>query len=204
MNLLVIRHGQSEADILNVHEGRADFALTELGLQQASLMAKWVSGYIKLDKIYSSTLKRARQTAEKLSGSTGISVEFDDGLMEFKNGLIAGLSWEEANKKYPIPVPKFPHTAVYEQESDIEFRSRAETVLSRITNENPSDSNIAIVSHGGMISKLFQSFLGLSTISNVGINSGDTGIHYWRIDENIPVGKRVIFTNSLVHLASLR
>ena len=30
MILLVIRHGQSEADILDVNEGRADFCLTEL------------------------------------------------------------------------------------------------------------------------------------------------------------------------------
>lgn len=27
MDILLIRHGQSEADILNVHEGRADFSL---------------------------------------------------------------------------------------------------------------------------------------------------------------------------------
>jgi len=30
MNLLIIRHGQSEADILKVHEGRATFNLTDL------------------------------------------------------------------------------------------------------------------------------------------------------------------------------
>ena len=31
MRILVIRHGESEADILDVHEGRADFELTERG-----------------------------------------------------------------------------------------------------------------------------------------------------------------------------
>ena len=31
MQILLIRHGESEADILNVHEGRADFELTEKG-----------------------------------------------------------------------------------------------------------------------------------------------------------------------------
>ena len=41
MNLLVIRHGQSEADILKVIEGRADFPLTELGHKQAEAMAEW-------------------------------------------------------------------------------------------------------------------------------------------------------------------
>ncbi|MDP4164007.1 MAG: phosphoglycerate mutase family protein, partial [Bacillota bacterium] len=38
MELLLIRHGQSEADLLGVHEGKADFPLTELGQQQAKKM----------------------------------------------------------------------------------------------------------------------------------------------------------------------
>jgi 2,3-bisphosphoglycerate-dependent phosphoglycerate mutase len=29
MRLLIIRHGESQADLLNVHEGRADFELTD-------------------------------------------------------------------------------------------------------------------------------------------------------------------------------
>lgn len=40
MELLVIRHGQSEADILKCHEGRADFPLTDLGVRQGKLMAE--------------------------------------------------------------------------------------------------------------------------------------------------------------------
>ena len=34
MQILLIRHGESEADILHVHEGRADFELTDKGRQQ--------------------------------------------------------------------------------------------------------------------------------------------------------------------------
>ena len=43
MDLFIIRHGQSEADILNVMEGRADFNLTPLGYKQAELMAEWLT-----------------------------------------------------------------------------------------------------------------------------------------------------------------
>ncbi|HBK85959.1 MAG TPA: histidine phosphatase family protein, partial [Firmicutes bacterium] len=63
MKILVIRHGESEADILHVHEGRADFALTAEGQRQAAAMAKWVAGLYTIDKIYASTLTRAQQTA---------------------------------------------------------------------------------------------------------------------------------------------
>jgi len=200
MDILVIRHGQSEADILKVIEGRADFPLTQLGNKQAVQMAEWVNGYIKLDKIFTSPLQRARQTAERLSAVTGIPVELDDSLMEWKNGLIAGLSIEDANKKYPKPNLYFPHTIVYEQESDIEFRARAEKALSRIINENPLESKIAIVSHGGLIARLFQSFLRLPIISDVSINTSDTGIHHWKISTG---GRRIIFANNLIHLEAL-
>ena len=197
MELLVIRHGQSEADILNVIEGRADYSLTELGYRQAELMADWVANYIIIDKIISSSLKRAKQTAEKLAAIANAPVEYDDYLMEWNNGLIAGLSHIEANEKYPPPVKRFPHTTMYEQESYIEFRARAETVLSRILNEHQPDSKIAIISHGGMINRLFQSFLCLPVNTNVSINSGDTCVHHWRVSEN---ARLVVFSNSLMHI----
>ena len=198
MDLLVIRHGQSEADILKVFEGRADFNLTEPGFHQAALMAEWVKGYIKVEKILSSPLKRAQQTAEKLSAATNVPVGFDDCLMEWNNGLIAGLTREEADRKYPLPEKKFPHTAVYGQESMIDFRARAETALSKIVHENPSDVKIAVISHGGMINMLFRAFLGLPVNADISLSTGDTGIHHWRM---VGSERRVVFANNQEHLA---
>ena len=90
MKLLVIRHGESEADLLDVHEGRADFALTERGHRQAEAMAEYVANNYDISKIYASTLTRAKQTAGHLSEKTGIPIVFDENLMEFNNGLLAG------------------------------------------------------------------------------------------------------------------
>ena len=200
VDIIVIRHGQSEADILNVMEGQADFNLTTLGLNQATLMADWVNKYIEINKIISSPLKRAKQTAEKLSAATNIPVELDDCLMEWKNGLLAGLTREEADCKYPKSDKTFPHTAIYEQESMIDFRARAETALSKIINENLPDSKIAVVSHGGMINMLFRSFIESRANADISISSGDTGIHHWRIEEN---SRRVVFVNSQIHLLQM-
>ena len=198
MNLLIIRHGQSEADILKVIEGRADFSLTELGRKQAELMADWVAQNYKIDKIFSSPLKRASQTANMLSKRIDIDIVFDDNLMEWQNGLIAGMTLEEAQAKYPKPDPKYPHIAVYGQESDIQFRMRAETALSKIINENPIDYTIAVVSHGGLINMLFNSFLRLPvTSNNVWLSTGDTGIHEWRIDGN---SRGIVHVNLQKHL----
>lgn len=198
MKLLIIRHGESEADILNVHEGRADFNLTDKGHTQAQAMADYVSKNYTISKIYASPLKRAFQTATHLSETTSIPIIVDEHLMEFNNGLLAGLSWEEADEKYPR-VPDLPlHAAVYEQESKLEFRNRAEYILSKIIAENEADATIAVVSHGGLINQLYQAFLQLPVISGVSFVTGDTGIHEWLIKGQ---ERYVIRADNLAHLA---
>jgi 2,3-bisphosphoglycerate-dependent phosphoglycerate mutase len=196
MDLLIIRHGQSEADVLKVIEGRANFNLTELGHKQAEAMAKWVKENYSINKIYSSPLNRAKQTGEYVSKITGIDIIFDDNLMEWNNGLIAGLTREEADKKYP-EIKKYPHTRIYEQESYIDFRMRAETILSKIINENKEEETIAIISHGGMINMLFKSFLEMPIDNKISIKNSDTGIHHWRINNG---NREIILCNSNEHI----
>ena len=100
MRLLIIRHGESEADILHVHEGRADFELTERGHRQAAAMSEYAAENYSISRIYASTLKRASQTAKHLSDAVGIPIIYDPELMEFNNGLLAGLPYREAQEKY--------------------------------------------------------------------------------------------------------
>lgn len=202
MKLLVIRHGQSEADILNVMEGRADFNLTNVGKQQAQRMADWVANRYKINKIFASPLKRASQTAGFLKERTGIDIVYDNDLMEWQNGLIAGMPRAEAIEKYPPPEAKHPHTAMYGQESEIQFRMRAETVLSKIINENPPGDTIAIVSHGGLIMRLFYSFISAPLTPNVHISyTGDTGIHEWHVNGD---KREIIHVNLQHHLCDFK
>ncbi len=192
MKLLVIRHGESEADLLDVHEGRADFALTERGHRQAEAMANYVADNYDISKIYASTLTRAKQTAQHLSDKTGISIVFDENLMEFNNGLLAGLPRAVVREKYP-EVPDLPiDKAVYGQESQVEFRQRAENALSRIMNEAENDETIAVVSHGGMINQLYRSFFNMPVDCIYFFNTADTGIHIWSLTDR---ERRVIKAN---------
>ena len=196
MRILVVRHGESEADILHVHEGRADFHLTEKGHRQAELMAEYVGNHYRIDKIYASTLHRAVETATHLSEKIGVPIIPDDNLMEFNNGLLAGLSWAEANEKYPkvenLPIDQ----SVYGQESRVQFRNRAETAFKRIIDENDSDATIAIVSHGGMINQLYHVFLQLPIESKVFFRTGDTGVHEWFLKEE----RYILSANYLEHI----
>jgi len=197
MELLVIRHGQSEADLIGRHEGRADFPLTPLGLQQAEQMAEWVQAHLRPDVIFSSPLKRAAKTAEILAGKTNLPVLYCDELMEYNNGLLAGLTFEEGSERYPRPDVKLPHESYYEQETQIAFRARAETILSRLIHENAGICRMAIVSHGSMINMLFQSFLVLPMNCEISMSTGDTGIHLWRIEG---LRRHIVFMNRTQHL----
>ncbi len=200
MRILVIRHGESEADLLDVHEGRADFALTERGHRQAQAMARYVKENYDLSAIYCSTLKRAYQTAAHLSDMSGIPLTPDEKLMEFNNGLIAGLERHVAREKYP-PVENLPlHASVYEQESMLEFRFRAEYMLSKVISETAPDGTAAIVTHGGMVNQLYRAFLRLPVDSDITFATGDTGIHEWLITK----GRRIIVqSNMTAHAAGI-
>jgi len=197
MKLLIIRHGESEADILKVHEGRADFSLTEKGRRQAQKMSEWVSSNFQIDKIYCSPMARTRQTAVFLKEKTGLEPHFEDDLMEFNNGLLKGLPFDVALVKYP-PVQNLPiDQSVYEMESLKEFRARAEGILNRIISENDPRSTVAVITHGGMIVQLYHCFLGLPIGFHPVFTTGDTGIHCWKIEGNT---RRIEFSNRETHL----
>ncbi|ASS76620.1 histidine phosphatase family protein [Tumebacillus algifaecis] len=176
MEILLIRHGESEADLLQVHEGRADFPLTERGRQQVRAMAARVQAEMPPELIFGSTLLRAQETATLLSEAVGCPLELLPDLMEINNGKQAGLPLAEGDRLHPIPT--LPHVPFEEGESWFQFRMRAESVLSQIiTTCAGRNERIAIVSHGGMISALLQSFLRMPVLNTCYFHSGDTAIH---------------------------
>lgn len=199
MKLIIIRHGESEADILKVLEGRADYPLTERGRNQAISASKWICNHEEIDRIISSPLKRAKETAEIIGKQMNLKVEFNDMLMEWDNGLLAGLSRDEADRLYPIPEGgKKPHHEIANSESLINFRGRAESFLSHLKEE--ANDDVLLVTHGGMINMIFQSLMNLPMLSNVVVGSDDTAIHKFELD-----GTKVFieYMNSVEHLTNV-
>jgi 2,3-bisphosphoglycerate-dependent phosphoglycerate mutase len=196
LEILLIRHGESEADILKVHEGRADFPLTETGRKQVNLMAERVKNEFLPEIVWASTLQRAKETASILSEKVGCPIQFKEELMEFNNGIQAGLTFEEA-KKYPNP--KYLHDRFEEGESHIEFRMRIESIFSKILSSS-LHNRIAIVAHGGVINCLLSSFFHMPVTKDFYFKNGDTGISFIEITEQ---GKVIHFLNNTSHLDNL-
>lgn len=200
MRILLIRHGESEADLMNIVEGQADYPLTEHGHRQAEAMARWVAGRYPISAIHHSPLTRAAETAEHLHRLSGAPMLANDRLMEFDNGILAGMSREQANRLYPRQDDTPLYTSVYGQESMLSFRFRVEHALSEIIAHTPKDAVIAIVCHGGTITQLNRALLRLPLDSDLLCSSGDTGIHEWVLDGRI---RRLVRANSLEHLQNL-
>lgn len=197
MQIILIRHGESEADILKVHEGRADFSLTELGRKQVRLMAEKVKKEFPPELIWGSTLKRAKETASVLADTIGCPVKYEDDLMEYNNGVLAGLSFEDA-KKYSIP--KELHKRIENGESAIEFRMRIESIFSKIL-ASSNYLRIAIVAHGGVINCILRSFFKMPVDKEFYFKNGDTAIHLIEITST---GRLIHFLNDTSHLNNLK
>lgn len=94
--IIFVRHGQAENNIDNITSSdRERFPLTDLGLEQAKNVANILESE-DIDVIYSSPIKRAKQTAQFLSDKKGIEIIEDDRLGEIMSG-----SWE--NKSLDDP-----------------------------------------------------------------------------------------------------
>lgn len=87
--LLLIRHGESEANADNVFVGHTDVDLSPLGELQAQKTAEFIKENYKVDKVYASDLKRAFRTGKFVADTLGLDITADSGLREIYAG-----SWE--------------------------------------------------------------------------------------------------------------
>lgn len=90
--LYVARHGQDGDNAHSRLNGRRDTPLTEIGIEQASVLARMLREQeLGLDKIYSSPLQRAYRTAEVVAQELGLSApEKNDLLLERDFGIMTG------------------------------------------------------------------------------------------------------------------
>jgi len=88
---LMIRHGQSQANLDACFAGHLNIPLTPLGERQASLTAAYVAGKYHVDAIYASDLLRAYNTAVPLGEKLGLDVIPQENLREISAG-----EWEGA------------------------------------------------------------------------------------------------------------
>lgn len=139
--LLLVRHGQSEANKLNIFAGCGiDPELTEKGLIQARNYAEYAVKSYKIDAVYSSPMKRAFSTAEACADLLGIEVTVHNGLREIFGGKWEGMTlkaiFEEYPEEFEIWVNDISHCRCTDGESVEEMCERFTAALSEIAEKN--------------------------------------------------------------------
>ena len=163
MELLLIRHGLP-ARIDDVG-GPADPPLAATGVQQAESLAGWLAP-IGLDAVYSSPMRRARETAVPLAQRLGVEVQVDDGLEEFDAHLHFYVPLEEMTHDDPrwhqlVAEWSSPEFELTRQE----FRTRVVAAVERIAGGHRSQ-RVALVCHGGVINAYLSHVLGMDRPSS--------------------------------------
>jgi 2,3-bisphosphoglycerate-dependent phosphoglycerate mutase len=100
--LILIRHGESQWNLENRFTGWVDVELSPKGVKEAETAGIKLKDY-KIDKAYTSILKRAMNTYEiamKSAGKTGIPVTRAKELNERHYGALQGLNKAETAKKF--------------------------------------------------------------------------------------------------------
>jgi broad specificity phosphatase PhoE len=150
--LYLLRHGATEANerVPYILQGSGiDLPLSVRGVRQAEAVARFLSRR-SVDAVYSSTMFRARQTAEAIAIATGTEAVAIEALHECHVGAWEGMDWESIRREFPDAHRRFqedPATHPYlEGESYGDVHRRAWPVIDRLLSQHPGQ-RIVVVAH---------------------------------------------------------
>lgn len=159
--VFLARHGESDWNVENRFQGHTDRPLTERGREQARALARELAAE-SLQAIYTSPLRRARETADVVGTALGIDPVADPDLVEIDVGGWAGLSRAEAEERHPQAFRRWVEGGEGWEDGETFERMAARVVgaLRRIAAAHPEGS-VLVVSHGGPIRAVLASALGM-------------------------------------------
>ena len=158
MNLYIVRHGETEANIANLVCGQMDTPLTINGIEQAKKLSNRLK-LIDFDYCYTTPLQRAYRTAELVYPS-GVFTQVN-ALMETDTGDTSNWTVEklyEFDHRYKFHGInydlKYPNG-----ESIFDLFQRTIDWLNHLFKNNMGEKNILIVGHGGTVNSILHHLL---------------------------------------------
>jgi len=100
IHLTVVRHAETEWNRERRYQGATDTPLSETGRAQAEAAARVLAAEA-LDAVWSSPLRRARETAEAIARPRGLAVHPHPGFSEMGFGVWEGLTGDQVRERYP-------------------------------------------------------------------------------------------------------
>ncbi len=154
--LLLVRHGETELNSSQRYWGRTDVALGPKGLRQAEQLRDRLATE-KIDRVYSSQLKRAMTTARIIASLHNLEVTDCPELREVDFGKMEGLNFTEVSSCFPqvarLWIERSPELTYPEGESLIQLENRVAKFRDRL-NQHTANETVLIVAHAGVLRTL--------------------------------------------------
>ena len=171
--LYLIRHGETDWNRQHRIQGLTDIPLNDTGREQARATGRLLAGR-GFDRVYSSPLSRARETATIIADELGLPApDIIDALVERNYGDAEGLSFAEIDRRYP------DRSTVAGEETREAVAERVLPALHGLAAAHP-DESILIVSHGGAIRSVLMSVQPEVRYGRIGNGS----VHSFRFDDD--------------------
>lgn len=190
--IYLIRHGNP--DYTQEKElGEHKMPLSDFGIKQAKLLAKRLKA-LKIDKVYSSELIRAQETAKVFAKPNKKRIFLDERLNE-----IDWLDWYRIpyfNMSEKRRVKKFEHYAKLNRKLN-QMQTKTRRLVADIYRENKAKS-IALFCHGNVIKTILSGVLNADVIGFLSLEIYQASISKLMIDNNGFV--KIDSINSVSHL----
>lgn len=160
-HIILVRHGQIQANVDKLWHGWTDSALTEEGRQQALKAAQRLAQeHRDINAVYASPLQRTRDTAAAIAALLNHEVNLHEDLKEYGIGDLEGVSFGDLHKIHNFfdQVKSDPHYAPQGGESIHGVATRVTNALNEIVARHRGEKVLA-VSHGAAMALALANFL---------------------------------------------
>ena len=161
--LVVVRHGETHWNVASRIQGHADSPLTAAGEAQAAAVAARLAQE-RFDRLVSSDLGRAMQTARAIAARTGHEIVADARLRERNYGMAEGLTYGEIGVHYPEIFSRVrdtdPDYVVPGGESRRQLFERVRGAFEALAREAAGE-RVAVVCHGGVLAAFYRHVRGI-------------------------------------------
>ena len=138
--LLIIRHGQSQANLDGIFVGHIDSPLSDLGKQQAEITANYIVETFHVDTVYASDLQRAFYTGNAVASKLNLQTIPDAQLREIYAGDWETVKFDDLTANYGEPyqvwLKDIGNAQCPNGESVAQLQERFASALRRIAKEH--------------------------------------------------------------------
>jgi probable phosphoglycerate mutase len=185
LRIYLVRHGETDWNVEARVQGGTDTELNATGRQQAAELAARFKG-VRFDAVYSSTLKRSRDTAELLRGPVPLTSLA--GLNDRKQGKFEG---QRIDGSDPASAAEYksrsadPKDSLDGGESLNQFSERIRAAIALIRNQHPTGA-VLIVGHFITNQMILSILLNLTSEQSRSINQSNDEVYMTELESGNP------------------